>query len=224
MDALLLLKFTNLFSKLSAEDFVKNILVEKIGAREIMMGRGFAFGKKKLGDISFLRQLNKKYGFVVTELQMAKSSGMLISSTRIRKLIINGKIAKASKLLGRPVSILGTVKRGAKMGRILGYPTANINPHHEAIPPSGVYAVLVRFNKKTFGGVLNIGRRPTFYEYSEPTIEVHVFNFKKFIYNKDLEIEFVEKIRDEKRFPNRAGLIDRIGLDEKRAKKILNMI
>ena len=155
---------------------------------------------------------------------MAKSSGMPISSTRVRKLIIKGEIAKASKLLGRAVSILGTVKKGAKRGRILGYPTANIDPHHETIPPSGVYAVLARFNRKTFGGILNIGRRPTFYEYSEPTIEAHVFNFKKSIYNKDLEIEFVEKIRDEKRFPDRAGLIGQIRLDEKRAKKILNMI
>lgn len=221
VDVLLMLKFTKYFSNLTAEDFIEKILVEKIGIKEIIIGSDFVFGKDKLGNTPFLKEARKKHGFKVTKIRILKSSGSLISSTRIRKLVTSGKLAKASNLLERPVSILGTVKKGAKRGRILGYPTANIDPHHEAIPPSGVYAVSVKFKEKIFGGVLNIGRRPTFYKDSEPTIEVHIFNFKKSIYNEDLEIEFVKKIRNEVKFPSRAKLIAQIRLDEFIAKKAL---
>ena len=223
-DALILLKFTRSFSKLSAENFVKCILVKKIGAREILLGKDFVFGRNKLGKRSFLKMAGEKSGFKVIEIPMARHSGALISSSRIRRLITEGKIDLASKLLDRPVSILGTVKKGVKRGGLLGYPTANIDPHHEAIPPSGVYAVLARYKGKTYGGILNIGNRPTFYKYSEPTIEVHMFNFKESIYDEDLQIEFVKKVRDEKRFPGKDALIDRIRLDEEKSREILSMI
>jgi len=221
IDEVLLLKFDNNFSKLSPQDFVKSILVKKIGIKEIVVGEDFAFGKNKAGSISILKRLGRLQGFKVTKISIAKKNRKSVSSTRIRQLILKGKLKKASTLLGRPVSVLGTVKHGTKRGRLLGFPTANIDPHHEAIPPSGVYAVRIKFENRIYNGVLNIGRRPTFYKDSDPIIEVHIFNFSSSIYNEELEIEFVKKIRKEKRFPNKEALINQIRLDESKAKRIL---
>lgn len=221
---LILLKFTKAMSGMTAEGFMRNILVERIGVKELLAGKDFVFGRDKKGMRSALKRLAKIYGFKLNRVSMARSSGTLISSTRIRSLIIEGKIGQASKLLGRPVSVLGTVKRGARRGRILGYPTANIDPHHEAIPPSGVYAVRIKYKKKTYGGVLNIGRRPTFYRYSDPTIEAHIFDFKGSIYDRDLEIEFVTRVRDERKFGTRSELIRQIRLDEAKSRKALRTI
>jgi len=221
VDRVLVLKFTKTFSGLRAGDFVKRVLVDKIGAKELLIGKGFVLGKGKSGGRRRLRRLASKYGFKISYIRMHRISNLPISSTRIRRLIIKGRLAQAANLLGRRVGVLGTVKPGAKLGRVLGYPTCNIDPHHEAIPPSGVYAVLARHKNKTYGGVLNIGRRPTFYKRSDPTIEVHIFNFRKSIYNQDLEIEFIKRIRNEKKFPSNAALINQIKLDEKKSRKLL---
>ena len=122
----------------------------------------------------------------------------------------------------RPVSVLGTVVKGRKKGRIIGYPTANIDPHHEAIPPSGVYAVKIKLKERTYNGLLNIGTRPTFRDESrDPTIEAHILGFSKSIYGEDIEVMFVGRIRKEKRFKDVMGLRSEIERDEARARKIL---
>jgi len=224
IDHALVMRFTAKLSRMSAADFVKKIL-GKINIEEITTGGDFFFGRKREGSPGALRRLSGLYRYRVNVVAGLRSSGKIISSTRIRGLILRGELKKASHLLMRPVTILGTVVNGHKRGRIIGYPTANINPHHEAIPPSGVYAVRIRSGNKLYGGILNIGTRPTFADCSrgapEPTIEAHIFNFNRPIYGKDLEISFVRKIRNERRFSTPARLSERIKKDEKRARRIL---
>ncbi len=224
IDYALVMRFTGKLSRMSAGDFVKKILAG-IDIREIIVGRDFFFGKKRQGSPEALRRLSGFYRYRVSVVAGLRSSGKIISSTRIRSMILRGKLKKASRLLMRPVAILGTVIRGRRRGRIIGYPTANINPHHEAIPPSGVYVVKIKSGKKIYRGILNIGTRPTFADCSrggrEPTIEVHIFNFDKPIYGRDLEIIFVRKIRNERRFSSPERLSAQIKKDEKRARRIL---
>ncbi len=224
IDYLIVAKFTKSISSMEPSIFVKKILVNKLGLKEIYVGDNFYFGKGAGGDIKVLKKISGEFGFRVKIFKPVRSDGHIISSSLIRHLIINGKIRETSKFLGRPVSILGTVVKGRKIGRILGFPTANIDPHHEAIPPGGVYAVRVRFKNRLLKGVLNIGTRPTLCVSPaayEPTIEVHIFDFNRQIYGQDLEIIFVKKIRDERRFKNKDKLISRIRLDSELVRRIL---
>jgi len=214
-DILLLIKFTGSFSKMSPEKFVKNVLADKFRMKHIYVGENFYFGRGARGGIGILRKSSAAYGFKVTAVKPVKAAGHIVSSSLIRKFILQGDLVGASKLLGRPVSILGTVVKGSGIARGLGCPTANINPHHEVIPPRGVYAVRARFNEKELRGVLNIGFRPTFYASrdKEPTVEVHIFGFKGNLYNKDIEVYFIKKIRDERKFKSKAALVKEIRKD-----------
>lgn len=225
VDFLVILKFTKSVSMLSPEDFVRSILVSRIGVKEVYVGEDFYFGFGGRGDIRQLKRLASSYGFKVNVLRPKVIERRIVSSSLIRRLISKGNIHKASKFLGRTVSVFGTVVRGTNLARELGYPTANINPHHEAIPPAGVYAVLVRYQGRAYKGVLNIGLRPTFYSPrdKEPTIEVHIFGFDKYIYGKDLEVLFIKKLRDEVKFKTRRELIAQINKDANLARRILNL-
>jgi riboflavin kinase / FMN adenylyltransferase len=220
----IVLKFNKKFSRMNPTQFI-DLIVKKINIKELIVGDNFFFGSKKEGGIRDLKRLSKTYGYNVTIVKSQKRSGKVISSTRIRSLIQKGDLKNASKLLSRPVTVLGTVVRGLGRGRFIGFPTANINPHHEAIPPAGVYAVMVKFGSKLCKGVLNIGTRPTFHSYNkelEPSIEVHIFDFKKSIYGKELEISFVKKLRNEKRFKNIELLKRQIMKDARQASLILS--
>lgn len=234
IDKVLVMKFNKRMANLSPEKFIRDVVIKGLGAKEIIVGEDFCFGKgarsgvKELADIikDTKIQRNKDTGYSVKlkVIRPVKKKRLIISSTVIRRLIMEGNIAQASQLLGRPFSILGTVIGGAKLARTLGYPTANINPHHEAIPPSGVYAVKIVLKRNIYNGILNIGIRPTFYNYGhdkEPTIEVHIFNFKERIYGKDIEIIFIRKLRAEKKFKKIDSLIRQIEKDEIRACNIL---
>ncbi|NQU95543.1 MAG: bifunctional riboflavin kinase/FAD synthetase [Candidatus Omnitrophica bacterium] len=231
LDNVLVLRFDRKFAKVSAAKFIEKVL-GKIHIDEIIVGKNFFFGNKKRGKVGDLGKFSEDYGYRLSVISEVKRSQKVISSTWIRSLILKGDLRKARTLLGRPVTVLGTVIPGHKRGRIIGFPTANINPHHEVIPPSGVYAVKISLTSsgtggpkgKIYNGIMNIGTRPTFKGVSpdvEPTIEAHIFNFNKYIYGKDLEIIFVKKIRKEKRFKDAASLARRIKMDEKRARQIL---
>ncbi len=213
------LKFNRALASMSAEEFVKKILVNRFRVKELIIGENFCFGKDKCGDINLLKQLGKKYNFRVEKIKIIKEKRQFISSTKIRTLISRGKLKLASKFLGRPVSILGTVIRGFSRGRRLGFPTANIDPHHEVLPPFGVYAVKVKIDKGWHQGVLNIGCRPTFFKKGQPSIEVYLFDFKKNIYGKDIEMIFLKKIRAEKKFRNSQALVKQIEKDRQKAKE-----
>ena len=221
----LVLHFTKKLANLKYGDFAKRVFGE-LNISEVVVGDKFFFGKNKKGTTKDLEKLSKIYGFKLTVIKAQRAKKRTISSTWIRELILSGNLRMAASLLSRPVAVLGTVAKGEKRGRFIGFPTANVDPHHEAIPPSGVYAVRVKLDKRTYRGVLNIGTRPTFKnkadDYNEPTIEAHIFNFTRFIYGKDIEISFVRKIRSERKFSNMHNLRDEIKKDSVRAKRILS--
>ena len=223
IDTLLVVKFTAPFSRLTSEKFVKNILVDKFRIKEIFTGENFYFGKGAAAGIEILRGMSRCYGFKVTTVKPFRALGHVVSSSFIRQLILQGRLDEAARLLSRPVSVFGTVVKGSGIARGLGCPTANINPHHEVVPPRGVYAVKARVGKRELRGILNIGFRPTFYgsRDEEPTIEVHIFDFKDDLYNKDIEVYFVKKIRDERKFGSSATLIEQIKTDMDIARAIL---
>ncbi len=237
IDTCVVINFSRHFAGIKAEDFVKDILVDRIGAAYVFVGRDFRFGSKARGGLSLLNKTGKAYGFKARGFNIIKVRGVAISSTLIRKLIKQGNIKEAERLLARPVSILGTVIKGTKLGRILGFPTANINPHHEVIPAEGIYAVRINLDKREFKGACYIGTKPTLslerrvclpagqagsLEEKKINIEVHIFGFHKNIYGKYLEIQFVKRIRSDKKFPSLALLVKQIKKDVKSAKRMLN--
>jgi riboflavin kinase / FMN adenylyltransferase len=213
VDSSVVVKFKKSLSRIKADDFIEKVLVKKLNMKTLVVGKDFKFGHNKKGDFSLLKKMSGRYGFKLFGIDPVKIKGSYVSSTRIREVIEKGGLKHASVLLGRPVVILGTVVKGRRIGRALGFPTANINPHHEAIPPSGVYVVDVKLNGKVFKGVLNIGTRPTFGENREPVIELHILNFRKNIYGKDAEIIFKKKIRKEKKFKTVNDLKEQIKKD-----------
>ena len=224
IDYLIVVNFTKSIADMPADMFVKNILIKKMGLREIYVGEDFFFGKGAKAGVNALKILSRDLGFRSVTVKPIKAGGKVVSSTLIRRLIMKGDIVTASRYLGRPVSILGTVVGGDRRGRQFGYPTANIDPHHEAIPPSGVYAVRAKFEGRNFKGVLNIGKRPTFHRdsiESDPVIEVHLFDFNEDIYGKDMEIIFIKKLRDESAFKDKDHLIEQIRKDIKTARALL---
>jgi len=222
VDVCCVVNFTSSFAKISAGDFIAKILVEKIKASFVYVGRNFRFGHKAFGDYRLLKASAKKYNFGLKIFNVVKSAGLTVSSTTIRKLIKNSQISKAQKLLGRRVSVLGTVTRGSRLGRLLGFPTANIKPHHEIIPPAGIYAVQVVFLKKKYNGVCYIGQRPTLHlKHKTMRVEVHLFNFRKNIYGTVLEIQFIKLIRLDQKFANLKDLSTQIKKDIISCQKIL---
>jgi riboflavin kinase/FMN adenylyltransferase len=222
IDVCIIIKFSEHFGDILAEDFVKDILGEKIRAKEIYIGRNFRFGKNARGNAKMLEQFSKIYDFRLREFPVMRIGALAISSTYIRRLIRKGNLSGAQKLLSCPVSVLGTVIKGVSVGKKLGFPTANINPHHEVVPPPGVYATEIIYDGEKLKGLCYIGTRPTFKGQEKTHIEVHIFNFKKNIYGKYLEIQFIEKIREEKKFDSPRKLAQQIKKDMKNAYRIFS--
>lgn len=224
IDICIVINFSRSFAKISAEDFIDKILVNKIGARFICVGKNFHFGHQAKGDFGLLKKAAKKYNFRLKAFNVIRVNGIVVSSTVIRKLIASSKIKEAQALLGRPVSILGTVIKGSRLARILGFPTANINPHHEVIPCAGIYAVQIKFYGKFYDGICYIGRRPTINEKNRSVhVEVHIFNFHKNIYGKSLEIQFIKLIRSDKKFASVKDLALQVQKDIVSCRKILKL-
>lgn len=224
VDYLVMLRFTRSASRIPPEEFIKKILVDGLSLKEIYVGENFYFGKGAKAGVDTLRNFGMIFDFKVRVIKPVKVDRKVVSSSSIRSLILKGKIGKARKFLGRPVTILGTVVSGFSRGRELGFPTANVNPHHEVIPPAGVYAVKVNYRGRLLNGVLNIGVRPTFFRGGkdiEPTTEVHIFDFDKKIYGEDIELVFVKKIRDEMKFKTKDDLASEIRRDVSAARAIL---
>ena len=204
---------------------MRKVLVDKLGAKEVVVGYDYAFGKGGKGDAASLEKLGRVYGFKVRRVKPVKVHGRIVSSSLIRTLIESGGLQTASSLLGRPVSILGTVVKGDSRARTLGYPTANIKPHHEVVPPSGIYAVMIDIGGIKKHGILYIGTRPTFKTGSKTksVIEAHIFDYHKRVYGKEIEVMFIKRLRAEKRFRNHDELIEQIKKDEKEAKAYFSL-
>lgn len=219
LGACVVIRFTRRFSRLSAKDFIKKVLIQKLRVKELWVGFDYVFGRNREGTLKLLREYGRRYGFRVQKISEVRLGGKSISSTHIRKLVTQGKLAEASRLLGRPYSLYGKVIRGRGVGKRLGYPTANIEPYHEAIPPGGVYGVQVRVRKKgssrEYWGLLNIGRRPTLGRKGSLSIEVHLLDFEGNLYGRKIEVLFLKRIRPEKKFPDENALIERIRRDER---------
>ena len=220
IDVTVVINFNKSFAKIKAQDFIEDILIKKINAKYIYVGENFRFGQGAKGDIRLLNKLSRVYGFILKTFGVIKVNHQPISSTYIRNLISKGNLKSAQHLLSRRVSILGTVIKGDSLATRLGYPTANINPHHEISPPSGIYAVKVIFNQRLFNGICYIGTRPTIKSQIANSkwqiakrIEVHIFNFKKNIYGKYLEIQFIKKIREDRKFASCQALTQQIKKD-----------
>lgn len=221
IDVCVVVRFNKSFAALTAVDFIHKVLIEKINARYIFVGRNFRFGKFAAGNCKTLKIYAQQCNYRLKVFDVIRSWGKAVSSTSIRKLITCGKLHLAQALLSRPVNILGTVIKGTSLATKLGFPTANINPHHEVLPPHGIYAVKVILGNKKYNGACYIGHKPTFVQQREKNIEVHIFDFRGDIYGKELEVQFMQKIRNEKSFKSIASLAVQIQKDILAAKKIL---
>lgn len=229
IDKTIVINFNKRFSSLEAEDFIRIILADKIGARYIYVGRNFRFGRGAEGTCATLKKLSGEYDFEIKIFDIIKTGSRPISSTFIRNLISRGRIKDAKKLLSRPVSILGTVIKGVSWGKKLGFPTANLDAHHEVLPACGVYAAKAILDNKIFSAICYIGKRPDFLRLkskakksNSKNIEVHIFNFHKNIYGKFLEVQFIKKIREARKFTAPKPLINQIKKDVSIAKKLLS--
>lgn len=219
---MVVIRFDRDFSLLSSENFLRNIIVDKIGVSEFVIGYDHHFGKDREGTIDTVKQVGAELNFHTEVVSRKDVNQKPVSSTAIRKALIEkGDIKQANKFLGRCYRLTGTVVHGSKRGKSLGFPTANIKPDHEqkAIPLKGVYAVRGTVNEDKYAGMMNIGTRPTFEGDTEPVLEVHFFDFDENIYGKTIQLKFLERIREEKRFESQNELIDQLHEDKKIAEK-----
>jgi riboflavin kinase/FMN adenylyltransferase len=221
IDVLLYVNFTKEFSRMLPEDFIENILVEKIRVKEIIVGTNYTFGKNKKGTVDLLRMRGQKYGFSVRAVRNAEVHGQVVSSSSIRSLLQKGAVAEVSKFLGRVYSIEGTVIKGKGRGqKILHVPTANITTPVEIAPKEGVYAVRVGLEDTIYDGVANIGKNPTFGN-SQVSYEVHLLDFSGDLLGENIRIYFVNRIRGERTFPNVTSLENQIRDDIRVTREIL---
>jgi len=213
IDILILIRFTLEFSDMSARDFVKEILVNKVRIKEIVVGYDYAFGHNREGNIQLLREMGQEFNFEVHEVAPVYAGKTLVSSTSIRNLIIEGRLSDANRLLGRSYQIRGEVIEGKKRGEsLLGYATANISLPEGLIPREGVYIVTVELEDKLFEGLTNIGYNPTFKD-KDLSIETHIFGLSTTIMHKEIKINFLKRLRDEIPFASAAELSQQIKKD-----------
>jgi riboflavin kinase/FMN adenylyltransferase len=225
IDAMVVIPFTRDFSLLSSEEFIREIIYDKIGVKEFVIGFDHHFGRNREGTIETVQLLGRTLGFGVHVVSKREFADQKISSTAIRNAIMeDGDIPLANELLGWTYRLTGTVIHGDKRGASIGFPTANIKPDHpsKAIPKNGVYAVRTKINGDEYGGMMNIGIRPTFTEEEEATLEVHLFDFDDNIYGKSLEIFFEGRIRDEQKFGGIEAIKRQLKEDKRIAESILN--
>lgn len=222
-DACLVLTFDRPFAEQTPEQFLE-LVCGKIGdLRMICVGTRFRFGRNRTGDVRLMERVGHTRGFGVNEIPPATLGDEMISSTAVRQHVLQGRLDRAVQMLGRPFSILGTVEKGDGRGRTLGYPTANLDPHNEVMPPHGVYAVRARVGSAIYGGLANLGHRPTFHEtQNNRTLEVHLFDFTGDLYGQDIEVSFLTKIRNEIKFPSAGALQGQIASDIDAARKLLD--
>ena len=222
INVLLCINFNKEFANLLPDDFIEDVLVKKINAKEIIVGTNYAFGKNKKGTVELLRRRGEKYGFRVKAVRNVRIDGNIVSSSSIRSLLLKGAVYETSIFLGRAYSIEGSVIKGKGRGKnLLNVPTANITTPLEIAPKEGVYAVRVGFNNSIYEGVANIGKNPTFGN-TEVSYEVHLFNFSSNLLRQDIRIYFIDRLRGERLFPDFLSLEKHIRNDIERAKEILS--
>ena len=220
-DAVGLLRFDARMAAMGAEDFVRRMLVERLGAREVWIGPDFRFGNRRGGDLPLLQRMGAELGFSAGEIETVQLQGERVSSTRIREALRGGDFTDAARLLGRPYAIGGRVVRGKQLGRTLGFPTANLRfPKTPAL--SGIYATWVHgVAERPLASVSSFGTRPTV-DGIEPLLEAHLFDFDGDLYGRHIEVEFVAKLRDELKFPDLPSLTEQMQRDAETARRLLS--
>ena len=223
IDHLIIHPFTKEFSRTTSLEFVRDLLVNKIGTTKLVIGYDHHFGRNREGSFEHLKEFGPIYGFEVEEISVQDVDNVNVSSTKVRKALEDGEVDVAANYLGYSFFLQGVVVHGQKIGRELGYPTANIeiqNPY-KLIPANGIYAVKVNVGNKMYNGMLNIGTRPTIEHSDIVSVEVHLFDFSEDIYGKELTVSFVQRIRSEKKFDNREALIAEMKKDKVRVEQVL---
>jgi len=214
------LGFTAELARMSPEEFIGHILCEELNIAQIVVGEDFRFGRNRRGTLDLLKQLGQRLGFQVTVIPPVRIGDQVVSSTAIRQLLRKGHVREASTFLNRDYEITGTVISGDSRGRLLGFPTANLEVVNELVPMEGVYAVWVVYQGRRYAGMVNIGNRPTF-PGAEPSIEVHLIDFNSNLYGQLLSIHFVERVRSQKVFSGPEELRKQLGKDRKHVLEIL---
>ncbi len=222
-DAVGLLRFNAAMTHMSAEDFVNEVLVNRLRANAVWVGPEFRFGHRRMGDMAMLRAMGAEKGFRACEIEGVAVGDARVSSTGIRAMLAEGRFDEVERMLGRPYAISGRVVRGQQLGRTLGYPTANIRYGRYRPALQGIYAVRVHgIDEAPKPGVASFGTRPTV-NGVEPLLEAHIFDFDGDLYGKHLEVAFVEKLRDEVRFNSLDDLVLQMRIDDAQARAILGM-
>lgn len=214
----IVIPFSMEFSQQPAEVFLTNIVRDRLHAREVYLGKGFAFGRGRGGNIDLLRKMSTGLGFVADEVDEVKLRGQRISSSRIRKLLAEGRVNLARRMLGRPYGVEGVIIRGAQRGRTIGFPTANLKPQNRVVPKFGVYATAALIDGAWRKSITNIGVRPTFESEADPSIETYIFDFDGDLYGDVLRVRFLHRIRDERKFNGIDELKAQIEADTRRAR------
>jgi len=222
---LLVLHFDRAFAATSPEDFVRQLVENSKPLREICVGHEWSFGKGRAGNLALLKQLGEMQDFNVIGVEAVKVNGEVVSSTAIRKAVEEGNLIKATQMLGREYTILGTVVRGEQLGRKLGFPTANLSAHSEQFPPNGVYAVEARLAGTLHRGVANLGFRPTVAAgKSERLLELHLFDLEREIYGEEMEVRFLRYLRPEQKFADVEALKAQIAADVRQARESFSIL
>jgi riboflavin kinase/FMN adenylyltransferase len=217
---LLVIKFDKQFAATSPENFTEQLVRNSNPLREICVGHEWSFGKDRAGNLDLLKKLGARFNFDVVGIPPVKTNGAVVSSTAIRQAVEAGNLTKAAEMLGREYTILGTVTGGEKLGKKIGFPTANLSAHSEQFPPNGVYFAEAWLERVLLHGVVNLGYRPTVSSgESERILEIHLLDFDRDIYGEDLEIRFVRYLRPEKKFENVDALIRQINADVQKARE-----
>lgn len=210
--------FTREFAAQPADEFLSAIVRDRLHAREVYLGKGFAFGRDRGGNIALLRAMSDKLGFVADEVDEVQVRGQRISSSKIRTLLASGHVNLARQMLGRPYGVEGVIIRGNRRGHTIGFPTANLKPHNRVIPRYGVYATATLIDGAWRKSITNIGVRPTFENEAEPSIETYIFDFDGDLYGDVLRVRFLHRIRDERKFSGIDELKAQIEKDTRRAR------
>lgn len=196
----IVIRFDKEFAAQDAGIFLRDVVFERLQAREVYLGKGFAFGRDRGGNIELLRSMSRELGFLADEVDEVTLRGQRISSSLIRSLLADGRVNLARRMLGRPYGVEGQIVRGYQRGRTIGFPTANLKPRNRVIPRYGVYATAVLIGGEWRRGITNVGIRPTFEDEDFPSIETHIFDFDADLYGEVLRVRFLHRIRDERKF------------------------
>jgi riboflavin kinase/FMN adenylyltransferase len=213
----IVIHFDKAFSEIRAEDFLRQVVADRLHAKAVYLGRGFAFGHKREGNIELLRRVSERLGFFADEVPEVRLRGRRIGSTRIREVLQQGRVNLARRMLGRPYGVEGQVIRGASRGATIGFPTANLHPQNRVIPRGGVYVTATLIDGHWRRSVTNIGTRPTFGDATEASVENYVMNWSGDLYGDVLRVRFLHRLRDEKRFGSVEELKRQIERDVTRA-------